>query len=195
LASRTSRTRCRNKKGEDKTINVNEKYFRRAAEHHVRKAQHHASMGAAIEKCFGATEKAAKGKADLEDDGLNVEALSELLESFVEQHSAMADEHRQMAEACAQHAEDVAETEKATGSEFVKNFAPTLEAQARAAVQKALGNSTVPMPGISVVAPSASVPSGLTAVPRVGARPIPAAPAVPLEFTKLFSSEDGETLQ
>jgi hypothetical protein len=70
----------------------------------------------------------------------------------------------------------------------------TLESQVRQAIAKALGDTVVPS-AISGVAQSASVPAGLVAVPRIGGKPIATAPNVPLEFTKLFSSEDGEDLR
>jgi hypothetical protein len=63
-------------------------------------------------------------------------------------------------------------------------------------VSEAIGKTVVPT-AVSAVAPPAPQPEriGIMAVPRTGARPLPdpaAAAAVPLEFAKLFSSEDGD---
>jgi hypothetical protein len=160
---------------------------KRAAQHFTKVALHHAAIAKAAEKC-GAMAKAAKDDVD----SLDLDQLDELLESFIENHSAIGDECADYAECCAKCAKE-ADAEKASVDAMFKaasGAAPSaLEGLVRAAVYKMLGNTVIPS-SVSVVAPTRP---GLVAVKRPGQPDLPAAPAVPdvpPEFQKLFSTVD-----
>jgi hypothetical protein len=144
-------------------------HIRRTAQHATKLAKHHRAIAAAVTKCFGKAKKAAKPQ------DLDLEALNELLESFLENHSAIADEHAAYAEHCAECAD--AQAEKA----------------ARDRLSKRTGDGAAVQPGERLPAP----PHGFVAIPR-GAKALPSsdAPAnVPLELQKLFSTADEESIR
>jgi hypothetical protein len=168
-------------------MNLDHKHLAREAEHHVRKAQHHGAMADGIQKCTGMVKAA---KSDLKQ--LDLDQLSELLDTFLEQHSAMNDEHADYAEHCAKcaqaakEADDAEKTATDAMNKATNGTAPSaLETAVRAAFLKMFGNTLQPS-AVSGVAPT---PPGLTAVPRTGAPQIPVAPNVPPEFAKLFSDD------
>lgn len=85
-------------------------HFSREGEHHVRKAKHHRAIVKHAEQ-FLEMHKTAKS---------DMSGLDELLESFIEEHSAIADEHVSYAEHCAKCAKSLANgsganTKKAAG--------------------------------------------------------------------------------
>ncbi len=134
----------------------------REAEHHVRKAKHHRATAKAAGK-FLEMHKTAKS---------DMEGLDELIESYIEQHSAIADEHTDYAEHCAKYAKSLSD---GTGARKVAGMEN--------------GDELEPFPeGFSRVVPD--VPQNFRAVPRFGQREI--AQAVAPEFRKLVSIEDEE---
>jgi hypothetical protein len=112
------------------------KHFTRTAEHHVKKAEHHAVIAS------HASGLLAMHKAE----GLDTEALDDLLQRYIDSHAAIADEHQSMAEHCTECAKTCAASGKAMGDEIM----PTL---------------------ISLIAPE-SPAQRVRAVPRFGAPPL-----------------------
>jgi hypothetical protein len=107
-----------------------------------------------------------------------------------ESHLEARDAHDAKAEKCNKAIRDC---EKAVGDDLNKTVALDQNA-----VNKMVGeamtkffNQIVPT-NVSAIAPTVPARPGLTAVPRPGQQPTAAAPAVPLEFAKLFSTEDGD---
>jgi hypothetical protein len=156
-----------------------EKYLKRAAQHHVVKAQHHRKMGAAIEKCTGMVKAA---KSDLES--LDVESLGELLQTFLDEHQAMADEHGQMAEECAMAAKEAQKADAGDLAKFASN--PVFQEYVEKAVREAVGNTVVPT-SVHAVVPAPPARAGLQAIPRFGSREVPT-PVVEPQFAKLFDA-------
>jgi hypothetical protein len=134
-------------------------HIRRTSQHATKLAKHHRAIAAAVTKCFGKAKKAAKPQ------DLDLEALNELLEAFLENHSAIGDECMEYAEHCAECADEAAE---------------------KAAQDRLKKRAKDP-----AVQPGTPIPPGLVPIPR-GAKTIPTAPAapeVPLELQKIFSME------
>jgi hypothetical protein len=122
---------------------MEKEHFQRAAKHHVVLTKRHRAIAAAAEKARGVAKSA---KSDLQ--GVDLEALDQFLETFIEEHSAISDEHVAMAEHYAQCAKTA---EKAEGDEMNK------------------ADRLVPT-NVSAVAPT---PPGIRAVPRAGSAPLP----------------------
>jgi hypothetical protein len=87
-------------------------------------------------------------------------------------HEAAAEEHEQMVEEC---------TKAADTGNLGKRGDGELETTIMRVFSKFFGDTLVPIPGLSRVAPNHP---GFTAVPRAG-QPAPVAKNVPLEFSKL----------
>lgn len=125
-------------------------HFTREGEHHVAKAKHHRAIAKHAGQ-FLEMHKTAKS---------DMEGLDQLLESFIEEHSAIADEHTTMAEHCAKCAKSFSATGKAAGMDDGDQLMPT---------------------GISRITPDAP---NIKMVLRPGMRE-PEAPNVPPEFEEL----------
>jgi len=138
-------------------------HFLRTAEHHVAKAKHHREIAKHAGQLL---EMHKTAKSDME-------GLDELLESYIEQHSAIADEHTSMAAHCTEYAKVFSASGKAmgVGDDF---------------------DAPMPMPeGLSRVTPN--VPHNhLRAVPRHGSRPMPISADAQGDsfFSKLFATEE-----
>jgi predicted phage gp36 major capsid-like protein len=156
-------------------MDLSQRHFERAAQHHATLSKCHRAIAKGATKSMG---KAAK--SDLDDT--DAEALAEFLEEFIEQHNAIADEQAEMSEHCMKCGKAAADAaveaaEKAAAARFTKRD----------------GDDAIAPTGVRAVVPS-TPPAGYFAVPRFGQKAIPAATPAP-EFAKLFSAEDGETLQ
>ena len=134
-------------------------HFTRTGAHHVAKAKHHAAIAEHARKLLS-MHKAAKS---------DMEGLDELLESYIEQHSAIGDEHAEMAAHCLESAKAVSASRKAAG------MGDDLD-------------EIMPSP-ISRVTPD--VPPNLRAIPRFGAPEIRKAD-VPEIFQPLVRVNDEE---
>jgi hypothetical protein len=132
---------------------------------HQHAAEHHGELA----ECYGKIAGFGKtGKSDMKDkDG---ESLAECLQKIADTHEAAAEFHRGMMEECSKVASD--DLNKGT-SELLKRL-------------EQLEGQVVPS-RISGVAPENP---NVRAVPRFGAREIPAKPNVPVQFEKLVAIED-----
>ncbi len=133
-------------------------HFIREATHHIKKTKHHRAIAEHARKLM----EMHKGKSDME-------GLGEILESYIETHSAIADEHADYAEHCAECAKSLSNgtgARKAAGMENGDELMPT---------------------DVHAVVPD--VPQN-RAIPRFGQREI--AQAVAPEFRKLVQVEDEE---
>jgi hypothetical protein len=90
-----------------------QKFFTRAAEHHLRKAKHHEAMSAH----FGKLAAMHKGKSDMEGAGAHYQSVSDA-------HSEMSEEHASMGEHCAECAKAFAASHKAAGMNDDDELAP-----------------------------------------------------------------------
>jgi len=140
-------------------------HIRRTAQHSTKLAKHHRAIAAAVTKCFGKAKKAAKPQ------DLDLEALNELLEAFLENHAAIGDECMEYAEHCAECADAAAE---------------------KAAQDRLKKRAEDP-----AVQPGTPIPAGMVPIPR-NTKTLPNVDAVanvPVELQKLFSTKDEESLR
>lgn len=141
-------------------------------EHFVRGAMHHARLGKQHHdiRDSAKTLRSALGKAtksDLKD--LDVAALEQFLEDFIEHHSAIGDE----------------------AMSFSSDLAETATKCDKADLSGDL-NKLAPIPGISGVAPSAPPAEafGISAVVRPGSRPLDERPKVSTQFSKFVTVDE-----
>jgi len=112
-------------------------------------------------------------------------------------HKQLADEHDKLAEKAAAHAEHhltaAEKCGKAAGDDLGKSAPNDLDGAIERAFLKFFGDRVRPS-NVSLLAP----PPSLRAIPRAGQKVVPAgaqAPSVPMEFEKVFSTEDGDLLR
>jgi hypothetical protein len=144
-------------------MDLSQKHFERAAQHH-----------AAVSKCHrGIANAAQKSMRKAEQADLDIESLGDFLESFIEEHNALADEHAEMSEFCS----------------TCSKTAGVLAMEAAEKAAKDRFSATVVSDNVHKVVPTRP---GFTPVVRMG-EPTPSAAAavgnVPLEFQKLVSVE------
>lgn len=139
----------------------------RVADHlrkfHGHAAEHHEGLA----KCYGKVASFGKAKKSEMKDGEG-DSLAECLQKIADMHEAAADFHRGMADECMKVTDDSLDK---NSSELLKRL-------------EHLEGQLVPS-RISAVAPNAP-----RAVPRYGARDIPARPEVPLQFQHLVQIGD-----
>ncbi|HEY2545763.1 MAG TPA: hypothetical protein VGI46_06850 [Candidatus Acidoferrum sp.] len=152
-------------------------HFKKAAAHHASLATHHSNIAKAAEAAR-TTQKAAASKSDIQ--GLDIEALDNFFQQFIEEHSALSDECMQFAEHCA----DCASAKADAGGDLEKMASgPALELLVKRI--ETIENTIVPT-GVSAIIPRA--------VTRAGQRELPETANVPEQFRKLVSVEHYETL-
>jgi hypothetical protein len=162
---------------------------RRHSTHFTDTAQSHKKMAAHHETLAAHFKKAA------DDEGTAAHKA----------HAALAEEHHDRAmkdsSLAAWHHNSMEECDKAVAAAMNKaaDAVPLAisEDQVRAVFLKLFGNMVQPTPVVAVVPTHPEHDRiGVMAVPRAGQRAVPApsaaAPAVPLEFVKLFSTEDNQ---
>jgi hypothetical protein len=153
---------------------------KRIAQHVAKAAIHHRGIADTVEKC---SDMAKAAKAD--PRSLDMDQLSEVLESLLEHHSAIGDDGAECAEDVAKHFK---EAEKSAAPDGLSKLArdPGMQAYIKRLVDEAVGNTAVP----SLVSGVVPTKPGVTAVPRGGQPAIPEPPNVPSEFAKLVSVDD-----
>jgi hypothetical protein len=137
-------------------------HFLREATHHIAKAKHHRAIAGQAGK-FLEMHKAAKS---------DMEGLDQLLESFIEEHSAIANEHADYAAHCTECAKAFSASGKAAGGVDHDLYA------------------LAPLPaGVSVI-PQKDAPL-VRAVLRSGMQALPTPEENPL-FAKVFGTDEAE---
>jgi len=150
--------------------------------HKLRHEHHHEQME--IEDGHAETHKAMTGEYDKDSaEHLHHKTKHDLHKRASAGHAKLAAYH-------------LAECEKATLADGLSKAAPdTLQEMVKKMVAEEIGNTLVPTKASIIANPDLV---GVRAIPRAGQKIVPAgaqAPSVPMEFVKLFSTEDNDPVR